>query len=145
MWSDTLLAAERAHLERLVLWGVMSVLVGTALLALLAARRVRSPLLTHFAVQMSAWGALDLALAGWAWRGLRLRDFATATALDRLLWLNTGLDLGYVAVGITLAATGWAVGRRLALIGAGTGIVVQGAALLVLDATFISILGRLAF
>jgi hypothetical protein len=147
MWSDTLLAAERSHLLRLILWGVGSVIAGTALLVLVATRRGAaggSPLLANFAVQCAAWGAIDLLIAGFAWRGLALRDLAGATKLDRLLWLNTGLDVGYVAVGIALAAVGWQLGRRLGLVGAGIGVAVQGLALVVLDAHFISVLNRLA-
>ncbi|MFL5574642.1 MAG: DUF6992 family protein [Gemmatimonadaceae bacterium] len=140
MWSDTLLLAERAHLVRLLGWGAASMLLGSAILALLAVRRVSSPLLANFAIQTAAWGTLDLALAALAWRALAPRDISGATRLDRLLWLNTGLDVGYVAVGITLVITGWVLGRRLAPIGAGLGIIVQGAALLLLDVRFIAII-----
>ena len=144
MWSDTLLLAERAHLVRLLAWGAASVLAGSAVGALLAARRIASPLLAHFAIQSAAWGAIDLLIAGIAWRGLAMRDVAGATRLDRLLWLNAGLDVGYVAVGATLAIAGWVHGRSLGAVGAGLGIVVQGIALLVLDAKFIGELGRIA-
>lgn len=143
MWADTLLLAERSHLMRLVAWGAASVLLGSAIVALLAVRRAHSPLLTHFAIQTAAWGAINLGLAALAWRGLAMRDAEGATRLDRILWLNTGLDVGYVAVGLTLAITGWVLGRRLGPVGAGLGIVIQGAALLVLDAKFIGVLGRL--
>jgi len=37
MWADTLQAAERAHLLRLLLWAAASILAGTALLAWLRA------------------------------------------------------------------------------------------------------------
>lgn len=143
MWSDSLLLAERAHLVRLLAWGAASVLAGSAVAALLAVRRAHSPLLTHFAIQTAAWGAIDLLLAGLAWRGLAMRDVAGAARLERLLWLNTGLDVGYVAVGVTLGVAGWTLGRRLGAVGAGLGVVVQGIALLVLDARFIGVLARL--
>jgi hypothetical protein len=143
MWSDTLLLAERAHLVRLLVWGAASVLAGTLVLALIAARRAQSPLLMHFAVQTATWGAIDLGLVALAWRGLAERDVAGATHLDRMLWLNSGLDVGYVAVGVALAWTGWVLGRRVGLVGAGLGVIVQGLALLVLDARFISLLSRL--
>ena len=153
MWSDSLLLAERAHLVRLLVWGVGSVVAGGAILvALLAVGRRRaaggavraSPLVTHFAVQTAAWGAIDLALAALAWRGLAMRDADAALRLDRMLWLNVGLDVGYVAVGVTLALTGWLLGRRLGAVGAGVGVVVQGAALLVLDAKFIAVIAALS-
>lgn len=139
MYADTLLALERAHLVRLLLWGAGSVLAGTLLLALVAVQRAAgSPaLLRHFAIQTAAWGAIDLALALWARRGLALRDYAAARQLDRVLWLNLGLDVGYVGVGVTLILCGWALGRRLAPVGAGLGVVVQGAALFLLDLLFV--------
>jgi hypothetical protein len=133
MWADTLLAAERAHLLRLLVWGGASVLVGTALLAWLRVGARRSDLLEQFAVQIAAWGVLDLARGAFARGTLVPRDVAAATRLDRLLWLNIGLDVGYVLVGLTLAAMGWRLGRRLGLVGAGTGVTVQGTALLLLD------------
>jgi hypothetical protein len=145
VWSDTLLAAEREHLLRLIVWGVASVLIGLALVGLLRMRRTHAPLLSHFALQSAAWGAINVALASWAWRGLAPRDFARATALDRLLWLNLGLDVGYVGVGIAIVVTGWVLGRRLGLVGAGLGVVVQGLALFILDILFVSVLGRLTF
>jgi hypothetical protein len=133
MWADTLLASERAHLLRLLGWGATSVLVGTALLAWLLVRGRESALLRHFAIQTAAWGALDLAFVAIGWGSLAVRDIAGATRLDRMLWLNIGLDAGYVMGGIVLAVTGWRLGRRLGLVGAGVGVVVQGAALALLD------------
>lgn len=143
MWSDTLLAIERAHLLRLLAWGAMSVIAGTGLLASLMVRHTESPLLRNFAIQTGAWGVLDLAIAG---RGLLRaadRDFGSAMQLDRVLWLSMGIDIGIVAVGVTLAATGWALGRRLGTVGAGTGVLLQGVALLVLDMQFASVTGRM--
>jgi hypothetical protein len=61
------------------------------------------------------------------------RDIASATRLDRVLWLNIGLDAGYVLVGITLVMAAWRLGRRFGLVGAGIGVVVQGVALALLD------------
>ena len=142
MWSDTLLAVERAHLLRLLVWAGSSVVVGTALYALLMLRRAGSPLLRHFALQTFAWGLINLAIAGTGMVRLAERDFASATRLDRMLWLSVGLDFGIVLVGASLAITGWALARRLALVGAGIGVIVQGAALLVLDLGFIAITSR---
>jgi hypothetical protein len=143
MWSDTLLLAERAHLSRILLWGGASVVVGSLVLALLVIRRVSSPLLLHFAIQTAAWGAIDLSIAVLARRALTVRDISGATRLDRFIWFNNGLDVGYVAVGLTLAILGWHLGRRLGLVGAGMAIIVQGLALLVLDLRFSADLARL--
>jgi hypothetical protein len=142
MWADTLLAAERAHLVRLLAWGGGSVLAGTALLAWLHAGRRRSALLQHFGVQTAAWGVVELVLGVIALASLAPRDLAGATRLDRLLWLNVGLDAGYLLVGLTLLATGWACSRRLALVGAGLAIVVQGIALALLDMLLASQISR---
>jgi hypothetical protein len=136
MFADDLLALERAHLLRLLVWGGACVLLGTLVLAALAARRADSPLLKHFALQTAGWGAVDLALAGWGLRGLHLRDYDGAMELARTLWLALGIDVGFIAAGVTIAVLGWLLGRRLAPVGAGVGVVVQGAALLVLDGVF---------
>jgi hypothetical protein len=132
-WADALLQFERLHLFKLALWAAMSVVAGTGILALLHLRRAESPLLQHFAIQSMAWGTVDLAIVIAAQRGLALRSYAEAVALDRFLWLNVGLDVGYVAVGATLAISGWVMGRRLGLVGAGLGVIVQGVALAILD------------
>ena len=143
MWSDTLLALERAHLLRLLVWGGMSTVAGTGLLAWLALRRHHSALLRSFAVQMSIWGLVHLAVAGRGIYRLADRDLASATQLDRLLWLSAGIDIGLILVGITLAAAGWILGRRLGAVGAGIGVLVQGAGLLVLDLGFLSVTTRI--
>lgn len=132
-WADSLLQVEQLHLLKLFAWATLSIVTGSALLAMLRVRRVASPLLTHFAVQSVAWGVVDLAIAWWAGRGLVLRDLEAAVALDRFVWFNIGLDVGYVAVGATLALLGWRATRRRGLVGAGLGVIVQGLALTVLD------------
>ena len=143
MWADTLLAAERAHLLRHAAWGIASVLTGTALLVMVRIRPRASPLLLHFAVQTAGWGAIDLLLVGIARGTLVMRDLSAARALERFLWLNTGLDVGYIAVGVTIAMAGWVMGHRLGAVGAGMGIVVQGLALFALDLNFAAALAAL--
>jgi hypothetical protein len=135
MWADTLLAAERAHLLRLLAWGAMSVLVGTALLAWHLIRGRGTSLIQHFAIQTVAWGVAELAFGATAYASLELRNLAGATRLDRFLWLNIGLDIGFVLVGLVLIVTGWrfGAGRRNGVVGAGVGVVVQGAALFLLN------------
>jgi len=135
MWADTLLAAEQLYLVRLLSWGAASVLAGTALLAWHLVGRRGTSLIQHFAIQTAAWGAVELAFGAAAYGALALRDVAGATRLDRLLWLDIGLSLGFLLTGVVLAATGWCVGgaRRNSLAGAGMGVIVQGAALSILD------------
>jgi hypothetical protein len=135
MWADTLLAAEQLYLVRLLSWGAASVLAGTALWAWHLVGRRGTSLIQHFAMQTAVWGAAELAFGAAAYGALALRDVAGATRLDRLLWLNIGLSLGFSLTGVVLAATGWCVGgaRRNSFAGAGMGVIVQGAALCILD------------
>lgn len=141
MWADTLLALERGHLLRLALWGGASVLAGSLIVVWLAVRRVDAALLRHFAIQTAAWGVIDLAICAWSRQGIALRDYAGAQRLVNLLWLNTGLDAGYIAIGITLAITAWRWGARASGIGAGIGVIVQGLALLLLDVRLLAAIG----
>ena len=143
MWSDTLLAAERSHLLRVILWAVTSATLGTILLLIITVRRVVAPVVQWFATQALVWGLLELVVAAASWRSLGMRDVSSATRLDRLTWLHIGLDAGIVGIGLTLAIVAWLQGRRLAVIGAGLGVVVQGLGLLLLNLTFASLLARL--
>ena len=143
MWADTLMAAERSHVIRLVLWAVTSATIGTALVAIITARRMVAPIVLGFAIQAMAWGGAELILALIRWRTLAMRDVSAATRLDRLTWFNTGLDVGIVVAGVVIAVTAWVNGRRLSGVGAGFGVLVQGLALLVINLTFASILARL--
>jgi len=142
MWADSLQLAEQHHVIRLLVWSQASLLVGGVLLLLLVRRRVASPLLRHFAIQTAAWGGVTLVIAWLAWRGIRPLDHAGAVRLDRLVWLNIGLDVGYVAVGATLALTGWLGARRLGPVGAGIAIALQGIVLGALDLVFAQQISR---
>ena len=143
MWADTLLTLERGHLLRLAVWGGCSALVGVSVLVLLHLRAHRAPLLRHFAIQTAAWGLVDLGLVLWSRRSLAMRDFAGAQHLINTLWFNTGLDAGYMAVGVTLALTAWRWGARAGGIGAGVGVLVQGTALLLLDLRLVLLIGQM--
>jgi len=142
VWADTLFRAEQQHLLRLLFWSGLSILGGTAALTILVARRLQSPLLKHFAIQMAAWGVAVAAIAGLGWRGAHFRDVSGAARLERLLWMSIGLDVGYVAVGVVLAAAAWTIAKRMGGVGAGTAIVVQGIALLVIDLQFAAAVSR---
>lgn len=143
MWADALAVAERGHLVRLLWWGAASLVLGGTVLVAAWRRSPRPALVWHFAVQTAAWGAIDVALVAATWHDIALRDVTGYRALREFLWLNLGLDVGYVGVGITLAACGWALGRRAGLVGAGLGVIVQGLALLVLDGWLVVILNRM--
>ena len=143
MWSDTLLAAERSHLIRVVLWAVTCAVLGSAVVSTLTLRRVAAPSILAFAIQTLAWGSAELIVAAARWQSLSMRDVSAATRLDRLTWFAVGLDVGIVGVGVAALVAARMSNRKLNGIGAGLGIIVQGLGLLVLDLTFAGIIARL--
>lgn len=116
---------------------------GTAMYVLMVVRRQHSKLLDGFALQTVLWGGIALARVVEGMAALVPRDLIAATGLQRWVWTANGLDVGLLAVGVTLAVTGWLFGKRLAVVGAGIGIAVQGVGLLALDALFATILSGL--
>ena len=110
------------------------------LLLITVGRTRRSPVIFHFAAQCVAWGAVILAVGALELRSLQLRDLGSATRLDRFLWLNLGLDTGYVAVGAAIAVSAWLLGRRHGGVGAGVAIMVQGLALAVIASRLLLVL-----
>lgn len=142
MWADTFLHAEQQHLLRLLLWAGLSILGATSVGTTMAVRRSRSLFLAHFAIQMAAWGAVVGAIAAIELQTSHLRDVSGAARLERLLWMNVGLDVGYVTTGAVLAIYAWTAARKIAGVGAGTGIVIQGLALLVIDLQYASMISR---
>lgn len=114
--------------RRLSWWGGASVLVGAALAAVASTPGRRA-----FGIQTAGWGAIDLAIAVVA---ARSDTPPTPRSLRRLLLINAGLDLGYIATGAHIAVRTPSFGGRLTpdeAVGHGTAIVIQGAALLALD------------
>ena len=103
-------------------------------------RSVQSPLLSQLAIQMAAWGAIELALAAFARRGLTDRDVEGVLHLIAVVRLTLLLDFGYAVLGLTLTIAGWTLGKRAGMVGAGVGIVIQGLALALLDARFVRLL-----
>jgi hypothetical protein len=142
VWSDTFLHAEQQHLLRLLLWAALSVLAATTIAALIGLRRVRSALLSHFALQMALWGIVIGAIAALEWHGLRLRDLSGAARAERLLWMNIGFDVGFVGMGSVLGVCGRILVRNSAAVGAGVGILVQGLGLLLIDMQFAAMVSR---
>lgn len=130
--SAALIEWERFHLLKLGIWASVCVILGAAVLWL-ARRRPAADFARHFAIQSAAWGLVNLAIVTFAIGTVAPRDAASVVSLARFLWLNVGLDAGYVAVGAALALAGWKLGRRQGLIGAGFGVIVQGLALCILD------------
>ncbi|OZF32979.1 hypothetical protein CH294_17725 [Rhodococcus sp. 14-2483-1-1] len=123
------IVAERLG-RRLTVWGGGSVLAGTVL-----ALRGSSPARRAFGLQTAGWGAIDLAIAS---AGALSSKPPTSASLSRLLWINAGLDVLYIATGAHIAVRKPRFGRRITAdqaLGHGTAVVVQGVALLVLDTT----------
>lgn len=101
-------------------WAVGSVALGAVLSV---PTRTRG-----FGRQTVAWGAIDGAIAYAGVRGRARKGPTDPARLRRVLLLNAGLDLGYLAVGTRLVrGTRWR--------GDGLAVLVQGAFLLVLDTT----------
>jgi Family of unknown function (DUF6992) len=124
----------------LLAWGGASVAGGAALAVVGAATGNR--FLRAFGGQTAGWGAIDagLAIGGWA-RARRLlaspsadpsRIAHEASRVRRILAVNAGLDVLYIAGGLAVAA---GRGRHdAAARGHGLAAVVQGTFLLVFDA-----------
>lgn len=114
--------------RRLLAWAVVSVSAGLFLLL------AGDAFWRGFGVQAAAWGVGDGVIAGFGLRAAHKRaraPEAEARFLRRLLWINAGLDVGYIAAGLALAFTlgaadaGWR--------GHGWGVAAQGAFLLLFD------------
>jgi hypothetical protein len=144
MGADTLLVVEKAHLIQVLVWALLCVLAGTAVLAVLAIRRGGSAILSAFAIQTVGWGVFEATVSAVAIWGLSPRDLAGATQLDHRLWFETRIDVACIVIGAILALTTYGLthGRRLGGLGAGLGIIVQGAVLLVFDAQFLALVNR---
>ncbi len=129
-WADSLLALERLYLLKVIVWGALCVLGGTTVMTWLLASRTDSPLLRRFAEVTLASGAAALVVGFVMRAAAELRDLQAAISLDRWLWFGVGLEVGLVLLGGTLAICGWRLiaPRRLGLVGAGIGIIVQGLA-----------------
>lgn len=120
---------------RLLRWSLLSALVGSLLLV------SGEPFWRGFGLQALAWGVVDAGIALWGFRTAARKERLLMTweqvhqecgKLRRILWVNTFLDVIYIAGGGLLI--GWQGGENIFMAGTGWGIVVQGAFLLFLDA-----------
>jgi hypothetical protein len=128
--------------RQLALWALLSAVAGGVLAwAAAAVGGESAATLRAVALQFVVWGAIDGAIAAFGERDRRRRlargeagDPAATRAfgarLRRLLRLNAGLDVVYVAVGVALLV-GW---RTPAGLGHGLGVLIQGGFLLAFDA-----------
>ena len=114
------MSVEERLTQVLSVWAVASVATGAVLTA--------CPTTRGFGRQTATWGAVDGAIACAGRRSRRRKGPTDPTRLRRILLLNAGLDVGYLAVGARLSRTErWR--------GDGLAVLVQGAFLLVLDTT----------
>ena len=150
MDRDQLEGYEREITTLLTGWGIGSVVAGTAV-ALLG-RRTGSKQWMRFGRQTALWGAVDALIAGAGVLSRSRRGELTqeqvdfeATKLRVMLLLNAAADVVYIAGGAHIAfhakpgrvdpptpeTTSFRMGR-----GDGVAMVIQGAFLLALDATY---------
>lgn len=137
--AEAMVAAQRAHLWRVAGWGTANLLAGLGLVV--AMDGGSQPGWRGFGIQAAAWGAINLAIVGWAFgsgidapAGDLAGALAAEDAYGNILLVNLGLNVGYILVGGTLAlASGQGLAHGRAVRGHGLGVVVQGLGLLVLD------------
>lgn len=115
--------------QRLMRWARVNISLGTTLTA------QKDRFWRGFGAQCVGWGLINAALAGFGLRNSQrkqadedaqtdVRQDAARRNLARILWINTGLDVLYMAGGITLAQTKGREDRFWR--GTGHGITVQG-------------------
>lgn len=131
-WADTLRAFERLFYLKLAVWGVMSLVAGSALLATLRARSRESPVLVGFGIAMALSGVLEVAVSLLRRNGIGMRDLAGAISLDHSLWFTAGLMVGIAMASALAAALAWHLSRGSRIVGAGVATTVHAIALLVL-------------
>lgn len=124
--------------RRLLLWAGINIAAGVWL------QQQRNKFWRGVAMQSISWGAINagIAVIGGAVTQSRQQQLTDPHAkeiverehrnLYRLLWINAGLDVGYVLGGLILALTRGSKNRLMR--GNGWGIVIQGGFLLLFDA-----------
>lgn len=139
--AESLAAVERTLGTALAGWAAVSVAVGGVCTAI----AMRTDDFEYFAFgrQTAAWGAIDGVIAGMSLLGRLGRGSLSsqeveskARSLRRFLVANAIADVGYIASGVAIMSRGRRGTRTLGLrSGDGLAIVLQGAFLLVLDAS----------
>lgn len=136
--TRTFWAQQHDLLLGLLGWGAGSIVVGAGLAS------QRSAVLRQIGFQAITWGAIDALLAWSGRRGARQHaalvvtptpdpdEIKAAHSFQRLVAVNAGLDLLYIAGGLRLARDG-RPDRR----GVGLGIAIQGLFLLIYDSLLV--------
>ena len=125
---------EKLLMRRLLAWAILSTLAGAVLLLF------GNPFWQGFGVQALAWGAVDGIIVWFGWRRVNQAmgknadeglDAQEASKIRKILWINTGLDVLYIASGVILILT---IGRTSAFWqGNGWGIIIQAVFLFLFD------------
>lgn len=121
-------------MHRLLVWAILSMLVGAVLLLL------GNPFWQGFGIQAIAWGSVDGIIVLFGRRRVNQamgkhadegRIAQEANKIRKILWINTGLDVLYIASGVIIILT---LGRTSSFWqGNGWGIIIQAAFLFVFD------------
>lgn len=141
MWADALLRAEHLHLLRILAWGALTVVVGTALVVVATLSRARAGALDALGAPLAALGVLEIAGAGIVYRSAGLIDAAGAARLQNLVWFQLGLYAACALAGVLIAALARYARLRRAL-GSGVALAIHGAALVALTTIFIPLVSR---
>lgn len=121
------------HLIRLGIWAIISIIFGLIVIW----QKWDKPFWQNFGLQCAVWGLIDGIIVLFGLHNQSRPDILAAVKLREFLWLNEGLDMGYLALGITLVLIAKNIGDSPRLLGAGSAVAIQGFALLLLDTILI--------
>jgi hypothetical protein len=125
---------EKSLMRRLLLWAIPSILFGAGLIIFV------DPFWQGFGIQALVWGAVDGIIVWFGWRRVEKNHGVDTTdqihtrearRIRKILWINTALDVLYIASGAVII---FSLGSTSAFWrGTGWGIITQAAFLFVFD------------
>jgi hypothetical protein len=131
--SEEVFIALQQHLFRLGIWAIASVVIGV--LAIL--KKWKEPFWQHLSLQFITWGLIDGIIVLFGFFDKKRLDFLAFVKLKEFLWLNEGLNISYIAVGVTLVLVARSLTNSPRLLGAGIAVTIQGFILFTLDTILI--------
>jgi hypothetical protein len=102
-WADSILRLERLYLLKLAVWGGLAVAAGTLLFALGGHARRIILSVRSLAMTLLIGGVAVAGLAFLLRSRTAMRDLSGAVALDRTLWLVSGIALGLMFAAVVAA------------------------------------------